>query len=93
MIKSFANEITEEVFHGVHTHAVRKKFAALVLKSAERKLDMLNSAESWESLCKVPTHQSDAVRDAKGKYSIPIQGEWRLAFRWNEGPEDVEIKS
>ncbi len=92
MIKSFADKTTEEIFHGIHTHAIRKKFTAILIKAAERKLDILNSADSMESLCLVPANKPDVVRDAKGKYSIPIQDEWRLAFRWNEGPEDVEIK-
>ena len=33
------------------------------------------------------------VRDAHGKHSIPIDDQWRLAFGWNNGVENVEIKS
>ncbi|MBX3718959.1 MAG: hypothetical protein KF898_04870 [Parachlamydiales bacterium] len=94
MIHSFANKETEDVFHGVHTHGIRKNLPVTILKMAEERLDLLNGTDSYDSLCLVPSIKSDLVRDAHGKYSIPIQDNWRLCFRWNkEGPSDVEIKS
>jgi proteic killer suppression protein len=94
MIKSFADKTTESIFHGIHTHGIRKGFSSNLLKAAERRLDLLNCAESLESLRLVPSmKQEAAVRDAHGKYSIPIDKEWRLTFRWNDNVEDVEIKS
>ena len=94
MIGSFADQVTEDVFHGVHTHAVRKKLKAHLLKAAERKLDLLNCAESFDSLKKVPSHRPDSpVRDGQDKYSIPIEENLRLAFMWNNGQAlAVEIK-
>ncbi len=94
MIKSFANQETEEVFHGIHTHGIRKMLPTELLKLTEQKLDLLNGADSYETLTLIPSIGSDVVRDAHGKYSIPIQDNWRIAFRWtNDGPTDVEIKS
>jgi toxin HigB-1 len=94
MIRSFANKETEEVFHGVHTHAIHKTIPSHLLKLTEERLDLLNGADSYESLCLIPSIHSDVVCDAHGKYSIPIQDNWRLCFRWNkDGPCDVEIKS
>ena len=93
MIKSFADKTTEAIFHGIYTHGIRKEFSSFLVKTAERKLDLLNCAESLESLGLIPSMEGEAVRDAHGKYSIPIDKEWRLTFRWNENPEDVEIKS
>ena len=93
MIKSFSDKITEAVFNGLYTHGVRKEFTSSLVKAAERKLDLLNCAESLESLHMIPSIKGEAgIRDAHGKYSIPITGEWRLAFGWNAGPENVEIK-
>ena len=94
MIKSFADAITEDVFHGIHTHEIRKKLTSQLLKKAELRLDLLNCAEDLESLRKIPSIKGEAaVRDAHGKHSIPINQEWRLAFGWNDGPEKVELKS
>lgn len=94
MIHSFADEMTEAIFNGIYTHEIRKQFSSNLVKSAEYKLDLLNAADSLECLQMIPSIRSEAgVRDAHGKYSIPINPEWRLAFGWNDGPEDVEIKS
>lgn len=93
MIRSFATKETEDVFHGLHTHGIRKNFPTHLVKLAEERLDLLNGADSYESLCLIPSIKSDIVRDAHGKYSIPIQDNCRLCFRWEkEGPSDVEIK-
>ena len=92
VIKSFANEVTEDIFHGVHTHGIRKQLHFLFVKDAERKLDLLNCADTLEDLKAIPSLHNEAVRDCHGKFSIPLQGDWRLTFRWNDGPEDVELK-
>jgi len=94
MIKSFADEMTEDVFHGIYTHGIRKKFTSELIKKAEVKLDLLNCAENLESLRQIPSIKAEAaVRDAHGKYSIPIDQEWRLTFGWNDGAEKVELKN
>jgi len=94
MIKSFANEITERIFQGIHTHTIRKEFPQGVIRQAERRLDILNSVQDLESLTLIPSMKAEAaVRDSHGKYSIPLMEGWRIAFRWNhENAEDVEIK-
>jgi plasmid maintenance system killer protein len=93
MILSFADELTEMLFHGIYTHAVRKAFSSSQVKAIEHKLDLLNSVETLETLQTIPSLQTEVVRDAHGKYSIPITTEWRLAFDWNGNPQAVEIKS
>ena len=95
MIKSFSHQEAEEVFHGIHSHALRKLLPANLYVIAERRLDILNCAESLESLRMIPAFKGEAsVRDAHGKYSIPIYGNWRIAFRWDkDSPADVEIKT
>ncbi|MBI2809525.1 MAG: type II toxin-antitoxin system RelE/ParE family toxin [Candidatus Melainabacteria bacterium] len=94
MLKSFADPKTEAIFHGVHTHDIHKHMSGDLLKAAERRLDILNAADSLESLKLIPSMEGEAgVRDAHGKYSIPIDENWRIAFRWTSSPEDVEIKN
>jgi toxin HigB-1 len=93
MIQSFADEITEDIFHGVYSHAVRKALTSGQVKMAERRLDLLNCADSLKSLSDIPSIAVEGpVRDAHGKYSIPLDRQWRLVFGWNDGPEKVEIK-
>lgn len=94
MITSFENELTEDVYQGIHSHAVRKKLKGSMVKAAARKLDLLNCAESLDSLRLIPSHKPDSpVRDGQEKYSIPIEEDMRLAFRWNDGnATHVEIK-
>ncbi len=94
LITSFADELTEEVYNGVHSHAARKKLQGYIAQAAQRKLDLLNCAESLEMLKLIPSHRPDSpARDSHDKYSIPIEENMRLAFRWNDGnAEDVEIK-
>ncbi len=94
MLQSFANKESEEAFHGIHSHALRKSLSTELLKKVERRLDLLNCAESLQSLCMLPAMKEEAcVRDAHGKYSIPIEGSIRIAFRWEKnGPADIELK-
>lgn len=94
MITSFANELTEEVYQGVYSHAVRKKLKGELVKAAQRKLDLLNCTDDIETLKLIPSHKPDSpARDSHETYSIPIDEDLRLAFRWNNGnAEDVAIK-
>lgn len=94
MLSSFANELTEDVYQGVNSHAVRKKLKGFLVKAAQRKLDLLNCVDSMETLHLIPSHKPDSpVRDGQEKYSIPIEEDLRLAFRWDDGKAfDVEIK-
>lgn len=93
MIKSFANKKTESIFHGIYSHGIRKEFTSTQVVTAERRLDLLNCAEDLEGLLQIPSLKDEGpVRDAHGKYSIPIDNQLRVCFRWNGGPEDVEIK-
>jgi plasmid maintenance system killer protein len=94
VIKSFADKMAEAIFNGVYTHEIRKDLSSDLVKAAERRLDLLNCADGLESLHKLPSMRGEGgVRDGRGKYSIPVSKEWRLVFGWNDGAENVEIKS
>ncbi|MBS0615905.1 MAG: type II toxin-antitoxin system RelE/ParE family toxin [Verrucomicrobia bacterium] len=94
MINSFADAMTEEIFEGIYTHAIRKKFSSSIVKMAERKLDLLNSVETFETLEAIPSHRGGGLkRDVQDFYSIPLTGNFRLCFRWNgNNAEDVAIR-
>lgn len=94
MINSFADDLTEEIFHGIHSHAVRINLSSDLVKKAQRKLDLLNGTDNINSLSLIPENRAEAlVRDAHEKYSIPIDNEWRITFRWGkERADDVKLK-
>ena len=57
------------------------------------KLEMLNAAVSLDSLRVPPGNRLEALKgDRKGQYSIRIDVQWRICFRWIDGDIfDVEI--
>ena len=89
MIRSFKDCVTEAVFHG----RCPKGFPADIFSVARRKLGMLDAAVSLKSLSVPPANRLEALKgDRKGQYSIRINNQWRVCFRWTaSGPEDVEI--
>jgi proteic killer suppression protein len=60
---------------------------------ARRKLDLLNQAAALGDLRAPPNHRLEKLKgDREGQYSIRINDQWRVCFRWTEsGAEDVEI--
>ena len=92
MIRSFGNEATSELFHGVNFRQTRS-IATDIKRTAVRKLDMINAALSVDDLRSPPGNRLEALRgDLRGFYSIRINEQWRIIFRWSDGAaEDVEI--
>ena len=88
MIKSFRCKHTERLFHDEFV----KKFAAIE-RAARKKLLMLHAAESLDDLRVPPGNRLEALRgDRLGQYSIRINDQWRICFRWEKGHAlDVEI--
>ncbi len=89
MIRGFRDNVTEAVFHG----RCPKGFPADLFPIARRKLAMLDAAVSLNSLRVPPANRLESLkRNRKGQYSIRINDQWRICFRWTKsGPEDVEI--
>jgi toxin HigB-1 len=88
MIKSFRCKYTEKLFSG----EAPKQFRAFKAQ-AERKLQLLDSAETLEFLRSPPGNRLEALhRDREGQYSIRINDQWRICFRFENGDAlDVEI--
>lgn len=89
MILSFADEDTERLFRGGACAARWRSFQRI----AQRKLDMLDAAVRLSDLRSPPGNRLEALKgDRKGQWSIRINDQWRLCFRWDgDGPEDVEV--
>jgi proteic killer suppression protein len=66
-----------------------------IRKAAQAKLDRLDVAESLIELGVLPGNRLEALKgDRDGQYSIRINGQWRICFRWDaekNGFADVEI--
>lgn len=60
---------------------------------AVRRLTLLANAESLADLAVLPSNRLEPLRgDRAGQYSIRINTQWRVCFRWeSDGPSDVEI--
>lgn len=88
MIRSFACRDTERLFND---EPVRR--FANIIGPARRKLQYLHAAGALEDLRVPPGNRLEALRgDRKGQYSIRINRQWRICFRWVDGfAEDVEI--
>jgi len=92
MIRSFGNDATSDLFHGVSSRQTRR-IAADIKRTAIRKLDLVNAASSVEDLRSPPGNRLEALRgDLRGFYSIRINEQWRIIFQWSDGAaENVEI--
>ena len=64
-----------------------------IAKVANRKLAMMNAAAVLLDLAVPPGNRLEALKgDLHGKYSIRINEQFRLVFRWTDaGPEEVEL--
>ncbi len=70
-----------------------KGFPADLIRPAQRKLRYLADAGQLSDLASPPGNRLEALKgDRSGQYSIRINDQWRICFRWtNEGAEDIEI--
>ena len=88
MIRSFSNRNPRRFFEGHRVAA----FQGLA-DQAVRRLTVLDNAESLRDLAGLPSNRLEALRGNRaGQYSIRINAQWRICFRWGEdGPYEVEI--
>jgi len=89
MIRSFRDKVTEKVFNRERV----KKFDLNVQRLAQRKLFILDAAETLDELRVPPGNRLEKLSgDRKGQYSIRINDQWRICFRWvDRDVYDVEI--
>ena len=92
MIKSFNDKATHDLFHGLSSAKV-PKLPNQVKESAIYKLDILNAATSLDDLRSPPGNRLETLHgDLQGFYSIRINIQWRIIFRWLDGQaHDVQI--
>jgi toxin HigB-1 len=89
MIRSFRDKETERLWQGRKS----RKFPGDLQDRALRKLRQLDASLTLEDLRNPPGNHLEALRvDRAGQWSIRINDQWRICFRWSEGEaHDVEI--
>ena len=90
-IQSFRDRATEEFFR--RDRLGKGVGWAGAARVARRKLDVLDYADQLTDLRSPPGNRLEALRgDWAGWYSIRINDQWRIVFRWSaSGPTDVGI--
>lgn len=89
MIRNFRDKETEKVF----SREKSRRYSPDVQRAALRKLLLLDAAESVQDLRVPPGNRLEKLSgDRMGQYSIRVNEQWRLCFRWTEGDaHDVEL--
>ncbi len=92
MITSFGDRTTSDLYHGVSNSRVRR-LPSQVLESALYKLDVINAAQSLDDLRSPPGNRLEMLKgELKGCYSIRINSQWRIIFRWQaSNASDVKM--
>lgn len=93
MIVNFANKLAEDLFDDKSTRATRS-FPPKLHRVARRKLQYLHEAADLNDLKIPPGNKLEALKgDRTGLYSIRINDQWRLIFRYEQGnAKDVSIE-
>ena len=70
-----------------------RKFSQDLQKQAQRKLMILNNAQTLNDLRVPPSNRLEALAGNRaGQYSIRINNQWRICFEWRGGDaHGVEI--
>ena len=88
MIKSFRCRDTDRLFQDFPISRFRS-----IERAARRKLEILEAAIDLNDLRQPPGNRLEALKgNRKGQFSIRINDQWRVCFRWEEGhAHEVEI--
>jgi len=89
MISTFADRETELLYRTGKS----RKLPPDIIRGALRKLDRLHTVEKVDDLKNPPGNRlHELTGDRKGQYSISINEQWRICFRFSEGNAyDVEV--
>jgi len=89
VLQSFADKDTERVWRRERS----RRLDLTVQRAALRKLMILDAAETLGDLRIPPGNRLERLAgDRSGQYSIRVNDQWRICFRWSAaGADDVEI--
>ena len=82
MIISFGSKETEKIWQGQRVN----KMPLIVQEVGRRKLRMINNAVNLADLRIPPANRLEKLSGSlKNFYSIRINDQWRIIFKWNAG--------
>lgn len=85
MIESFSNRLAEDLFDNRRSKTVLR-FPPDLVRVARRKLLYLHDVSELGDLRVPPGNRLEALKGKwVGFYSIRINDQWRLVFRWHNG--------
>jgi len=89
VLQSFRDKDTERVWQRQRIRRLDED----TQRAALRKLLILDAADAINDLRVPPGNRLEKLKgDRAGDYSIRINQQWRICFRWTTaGPEDIEI--
>ena len=88
MIISFGDKETEKVWDGEFS----KKLPNDIQQIGRRKLRMINNSQDIKDLMIPPSNRLEKLKGKlKGFYSIRINKQWRIIFKWKE-PNAYEVQ-
>jgi len=88
MITTFACKETEKLYHG----SFSSKLPRDVQRIAQRKLVQLDAATNLDFLRIPPGNRLERLTgNRSGQWSMRINAQWRICFRWDGNACDVEI--
>lgn len=89
VIRSWSDRETERLYQREKS----RRFPPDILEVALRKLKMLHAAIRIDDLLVPPSNRLEKLKgDRAGQWSISINMQWRICFRWDTGNAyDVEI--
>jgi proteic killer suppression protein len=90
MIRSYRGRDTERLASGEKVRQWEP-----FRRQAEKRLRILDAATSIGDLAALNSNRLETLKgDRKGQYSIRINNQWRICFKWPKdepGPSNVEI--
>jgi proteic killer suppression protein len=89
MIISFGSKDTEKIWNGIRVAKLPMEIQTI----GRRKLRMVNNSQNISDLTIPPSNKLEKLKgDLKDFYSIRINDQWRIMFKWNNGnASEVEI--
>jgi proteic killer suppression protein len=82
MIVSFGDKDTQKIWEGVRVKSLSTEIQVI----GRRKLRMLNNSVDVNDLMIPPSNRLEKLKgNLKNYYSIRINNQWRVIFKWNNG--------
>jgi len=88
MIISFGSKDTEHIWNGERVKNIPMEIQSI----GRRKLRMLNNSQNLKDLMIPPSNRLEKLSgNWKGFYSIRINDQWRVVFKWHNGNSEKVI--